>query len=286
LSAKHHLTGICFVVAVVVASLGIVACGGGSVDAPLPSDAEQFSPPAVYTTWWNMTRACSGLDGSLGAVTWYKTTAQQFDPRTGEPVVGRWTPGSNRIVMSADAVLLGGSVRHEMLHALLNKSGHPRSEFLGDCGGTVDCLQACILDAGAYPQPPQAPVHVRADAMEISLDIEPRNPTTAQDGGFFTITVIAHNPSSSWATVAPVSAATDTTRTFSTLVTGTEGRTDAVTAIDPSQRVFAPGESKRLVFDYRMGDDAFSRQLPPGSYTVRGAYSDFWTGDSTFVIGP
>jgi hypothetical protein len=277
--------GIFVVVAGIAVSLGVAACGG-SVDAPLPPDAEQFSPPAVYATWWNMTRACSGMTGSLEAVTWYKTNTPQYDPRTGETVVGRWTAGSNSITMAADAILLGGAVRHEMLHALLAKAGHSRGEFLDKCGGTVDCAGACILDAGPYPPPPETPLHVRADAMEISLDIEPRSPNAAIDGGFFSITVLAHNPSTHWATVVPILAETDTMRTFSFLVSGPEGRTDALTAADPSQRIFAPGETKRLVFDFRVGDDAFSQQLTAGSYIARGAYSDFWSGDSTFVIGP
>jgi hypothetical protein len=277
--------GIFLVAAVMAASLGVAACGG-SVDAPLPSDAEQFVPPAVYATWWNMTRACSGLTGSLEAVTWYKTSTPQYDPRTGERVIGRWTAGSNSITMAADAILRGGAVRHEMLHALMAKAGHPRSEFLDNCGGTVDCANACILDAGAYPAPPETPLHVRADAMDISVDIEPRNPAAAVDGGFFTITVLARNPSTHWASVAPIFAETDTMRTFSFLVSGTAGMTTGLIALDPSERIFAPGETKRLVFDFRVGDDAFSQQLPAGSYAVRGAYSDFWSSDSSFVIGP
>jgi hypothetical protein len=75
-------------------------------------------------------------------------------------------------------------------------------------------------------------------------------------------------------------------RTFSFLVSGTAGMTAGLIALDPAERVFAPGETKRLVFDFRVGDDAFSQQLPAGSYAVRGAYSDFWSSDSSFVIGP
>lgn len=59
------------IVPVVGAILGLAACDKlvGLVDPMFPSDAQEFLPPAVYSTWWNMTQACSGLTGSLGAVT-------------------------------------------------------------------------------------------------------------------------------------------------------------------------------------------------------------------------
>jgi len=51
----------------VAAIVGLAACGGdGLVDPPLPPDAEQFSPPAVYSTWWNMTPRSPAL--SAGAI--------------------------------------------------------------------------------------------------------------------------------------------------------------------------------------------------------------------------
>lgn len=188
---------------VVAAILGLAACDRlvGLVDPLFPSDAQQFSPPAVYSTWWNMTQACSGLTGSLGAVTWFKTTQALRDSRTGDPIGGYWNSFTNRIVLTTAAVLDGGSVRHEMLHSLLRKGGHPRNQFLGKCAGTVVCQGACIRDAGPYPQPPETPTHLRGDSIDISVDVEPRNPNSAHDGGLFSITVIVRNRSVHWATV-------------------------------------------------------------------------------------
>ena len=101
--------------------LGLNGCDR-LVDPKLPSDAELFTPPPVYSTWWRMTEACSGLSGSLDAVTWYKTDEVVHDVRTGEVVAGYWTAGSNSIVLTSTVMLDGGTVRHEMLHALLQKS--------------------------------------------------------------------------------------------------------------------------------------------------------------------
>ena len=267
------------------AVLFLAACGGdGVVGPPLPSDAQQFSPPAVYSTWWNMTQACSGLTGSLQAVTWYKTDQVVHDVNSGDVVLGYWLAAGNRIVLTTASVTDGGTVRHEMLHALLQAKGHPRSQFLGKCAGTVPCQEPCIRDAGAYPAPPEVPIHVTGASIDLTVDVEPRNPTTAQDGGFFTITVLAHNSSTHWATVTPSLTQDDTTRTFSFDVRNAITESDV--ALDPSERIFAPGETKRQVFDFAIGDSPFGNQLLAGNYTVRGGFSDYWSADSTFVIGP
>jgi hypothetical protein len=54
---------------------------------------------------------------------------------------------------------------------------------------------------------------------------------------------------------------------------------------DPSEWIFAPGETKKQVFDFAIGNDLFAQKLPPGKYIARGEYSDYWSTDSTFVIG-
>jgi hypothetical protein len=109
---------------IVAAVLGLAACGAdGVVDPPLPSDAQLFSPPGVYSTWWNMTQACSGLNGSLAAVTWYKTDEVVHDVNTGDVVLGYWSAAGDQIVLTTSSMLDGGTVRHEMLHALLRERG-------------------------------------------------------------------------------------------------------------------------------------------------------------------
>ena len=277
------------IAAIFAGSLGLAACDG--LLAPLPSDAEEFSPPAVYSTWWNMTKACSGLTASLGAITWFKTAQVLRDPRTGDPIVGYWNSFTNRIVLTTAVVLDGGSVRHEMLHSLLRKGGHPRNQFLGKCAGTVNCQGSCIRDAGPYPLPPQSPIHVPGDSIAITVDIEPRNPNSAHDGGFFSMTVLVRNRSTHWVTVPSYYSLffpdVDSTRTFEFDVRGPAGGIGGgEIGFDPSERIFAPGETKKQVFDFAIGNDLFAHKLPPGNYIARGGYSDYHSADSSFVIGP
>jgi hypothetical protein len=272
---------------VAIALVGIAACESIVGPPALPADAEQFSPPAVYSTWWEMTRACSGQTGSLDAVTWFKTSEVLHDPRTGQVIIGYFTSAGNRIVLTAGSILDGEAVRHEMLHALLRKPGHPRDQFLGKCAGTVYCQGACILDAGPYPTPPETPIQLSADALELSVHVDPANPGGGENDGYFTLTVSAHSPSRQWATIIPLFPDTDPTRSFSFVVNGPAGGMGGGEIIfDPSQRIFAPGETKKMIFDFRVGDDLFARQLQPGSYIARGAFSSYWSNNISFVITP
>jgi hypothetical protein len=271
---------------ILTAQLIVLACGDASGPA-LPKDAEQFSPPPVYSTWWQMTQACSGLTGSLGSVTWYQTSQEVTDTHTGDVLAGYWVPGSNQIVLNSLVMLDGGTVRHEMLHALRQKGGHPRDQFLGKCAGVVACEDACVADAGPYPTPPQTPIKGTVDSIEVTLDVEPHTPARAIDGGRFSITVLTRNKTARWMTVTPASAASAANQTFSVDVRGVNGANafDEL-GIDPSQTIFAPGETKRHVFDLVIGDYPFGNQLLPGDYVARGAFAGYWTPDNALTIDP
>lgn len=273
------------VLTLVTTPVGLSGCDH-IVDPKLPADAEQFTPPPVYSTWWKMTQACSSLSGSLGAVTWYKTDQIVHDVHTGDVIAGYWTAASNSIVLTGSVMLDGEIVRHEMLHALVRKAGHPRDQFLGKCAGTVSCEDACVADAGAFPTPPETPVHVGRDSIEITIDVEPNTPVRAVDEGRFSITILTRNLSSHWVTVTPEATALSENQTFSIDVHGANGATGrSELANDPSQKIFAPHEIKRHVFDLVIGDYPFTNQLLPGDYIVRGGFAGWWSADMPFVIG-
>ncbi len=263
----------------------IVTCTN-IVEPALPSDAEVFSPPPVYSTWWQMTQVCSAINGSLASLTWYKTDQVVHDTQSGDVIAGYYVRGSNRIVLTATVMTNGGIVRHEMLHALLKRAGHPRAQFLGSCAGTVDCEGPCAADAEPYQAPPQSPISVPGDSIEITLAVEPQTPTRSVDEGRFTLTVFARNRTARWIAIAPTAGA-DAEQTFSFGVDGVNGATGGDRrASDPSYKIFAPGETKRQVFDLRIGDYPFGNQLLPGDYLAHGAFAGWRSGDSAFVISP
>lgn len=268
-------------------SLAVVVCT--NVTEPvLPKDAQQFSPPPVYSTWWNMTQACSRLTGSLSAVTWYTTADVVHDISSGDVIAGYWVPGSNRVVLNNAVMMDGGIVRHEMLHALIKHGGHPRNQFLGNCAGTVDCERACATDAGPYPNPPETPLQVGTESIDISLTVNPTTPSRAVDEGRFSITVMTRNLTSHWVSVTPASGV-DPVQTFSLDVHGANGATRRDNrSDDPSQRIFAPNETKKQVFDLVIGDYPFGNQLLPGDYVALGAFAGWQNANNPlqFSINP
>jgi hypothetical protein len=151
------------------------------VDTQLPPDSRQFSPPVVYARWWAMTEACSGRSASMASVSWFEVPATLRNPANGESVGGYWSSVNDRIVLTEAAKLIGGFVRHEMLHALLKKPGHPREAFLGSCAGVVGCFDQCLTDAGPPPTPAVDAIKVTPDSLEISLEVAPQAPTMGED---------------------------------------------------------------------------------------------------------
>jgi hypothetical protein len=113
-----------------VISISMLATDGCGNFEP-PRDAP-LAPPATYATWWQATEACSGLHGDFAAVDWYVVPGTQFDCPTGT-CVGRWE-SNGRIYLAAGAVMDEQVVRHEMLHALIGRPGHPDPPFGKGCG--------------------------------------------------------------------------------------------------------------------------------------------------------
>jgi hypothetical protein len=125
-----------------VGLLGLLAaCETLGPPDPLPANAQSISAPAEeYLGWWAATEACSGIEGRFAEVSWYIVPgALTIDTPEG-PKVGMWSHSSEgvRIVLAgayADNELV---VRHEMLHALLDRTGHPKEYFEHRCHLTWD----------------------------------------------------------------------------------------------------------------------------------------------------
>lgn len=95
-----------------------------------------MEPPAVYQEWWAKTEACSGLSGDFDRVEWMVVPGESFPCSSGD-CVGHWDP-SHKIFLASDWSMHEMVVRHEMLHDLVRRSGHPSPPFGNGCPLTWD----------------------------------------------------------------------------------------------------------------------------------------------------
>ena len=96
-----------------------------------PAGSQPWEAPAIYREWWAETEACSGLSGNFDRVEWMVVPGQSFPCSSGD-CVGHWQPG-HTIFLASDWTQHEMVVRHEMLHELMRRSGHPNPPFGNGC---------------------------------------------------------------------------------------------------------------------------------------------------------
>jgi len=123
--------------------LGAASCTGLEPSAP-PDGAVPMTAPTQFATWYSRTEACAQLTGSLEHIEWYVVpNVATFETSIGEKV-GLWERVGNvsRITIAGDYVGNEMVVRHEMLHDLLERTGHPPEYFVTRCHLTWDSWNA------------------------------------------------------------------------------------------------------------------------------------------------
>jgi hypothetical protein len=247
-----------------------------------------------------MVESCSGLHGSLDQIQWYATAGPLRDPQHGDDlIVGYWSRASNRIVLVRDDTAEGRVVRHEMLHALVRSSGHPRSAFLENCGGVVSCPAGCVRDAGPPPPIGSSTPSVAPSDLEVTSAVSPASPSAVIDGGFGTFTISVHNPFQyPVVVVLPPSGSVGTSYRYTIRQPSGGGVGSGDPAIDPGLTYFAAGETKRDVIDFlvvAIASPSFGAiqglgpngiALPPGTYSFSGDFGGHSAPDLTVVLNP
>ena len=76
-----------------------------------PEGDVPLEPPAVYREWWAKTQACSGLTGDFDRIRW----------------------SDHHIFLASEWSMDEMVVRHEMLHDLIGRPGHPTPPFGRGC---------------------------------------------------------------------------------------------------------------------------------------------------------
>jgi len=268
---------------------GPVLFGCERAAAPvLVEGAVRFEPPPAYELWWEMTQECSGRRGLLSRVDWYYVPGSSMLLVNGQRVEGYWTSAGNTIVLAESAMLSGSLVRHEMLHSLERGDGHSRAYFLERCGGVVWCSGACLEDAGPPPPVDPAAARVAPDALEIDVAIRPSSPSLGMYGGHFALIVTARNPRAGPVTVTlPTGTFGEPASAFEYRVeTPVGGEGGRAPAWDETVTRFAPGETKRQVFDFHIFTPGGSGGIGSGTYRFFGAYGGRWAAASRAVAVP
>ncbi len=122
----------------IAAGLAAASCNIATGPAPLPDGAVAFDPPAHYTEWWAETERCAGRVAQYDDVRWFVVPrAETFELRGKEWAGWWWEPG-NRIILADGYREHAPTVRHEMLHAILQRGDHPAAYFDGRCRGVVE----------------------------------------------------------------------------------------------------------------------------------------------------
>lgn len=248
---------------------------------PMPADAEPFDPPAVFTRWWAMMEACSGHSGDMAAVRWYRVPGSSFI-HDGQSVGGFWRTPGNRIVLAEGGIDNGTLVRHEMLHALLQKLTHTRAHFFEACAPLVTCSKGCV---GAEPWSPPTEDYVILPPDSLEIDSEAELLLPEADGErWLALTVTVRNTRGHAVVVA---SSGDARRpwTFSFHLQGPEGGLSTEYQADDSSRLFfQPYETKRWLYEFRVDSALTMYTVTTGSHLVRGGYARRWAGYDTVIV--
>lgn len=237
----------------------------------LPSGSEPFSAPAAYRLWWQMAETCSGRSASFDRVQWFVVPGARSLSSTDAGLQGEWFADGNRIVLAGESQMDGSLVRHEMLHSLLGNTSvnHPRDQFLGRCGGVVACDERCVADAGPPPALPSNTPVVTGDSMEVGVEVTPAAPSASTYDGYFAVAITARNPATHPVIVRLPEL--DYTYRYS-VVAPSFGLEGAGSPVDVGATHFAPGETKRYVFDMG-GGTLYSPRVPIADLQISGYFA-------------
>jgi hypothetical protein len=96
-----------------------------------PEGDTPLDPPPIYREWFAKTEACSGRIGNFDRLSWSVVDGYSFPCSSGE-CAGHWQT-NHHIFLAGDWVMDEMVVRHEMLHDLIGRPGHPDPPFGDGC---------------------------------------------------------------------------------------------------------------------------------------------------------
>ena len=95
----------------------------GCSDPFAPTGAVPFTPAVNLDSLWAVDRACSGLSGDWHRITWFEVPGYTFATPHGQ--MGGWWSPPHTIYLAESQAVAFMTIRHEMLHDLLQRDDHP-----------------------------------------------------------------------------------------------------------------------------------------------------------------
>jgi hypothetical protein len=224
-----------------------------------------------------MVEGCSGSTAGFADVRWYMVPGSSFQI-DGITAGGYYSRDDNYIVLSDTSAAYSASVRHEMLHAIIRKPGHPRDYFLEKCAAVVRCEGSCVADAGNWTAP--SPFEVLA-AESLAVTSVVTLSAEADGQRWMSLHVFATNPRGDAVMVTPIG--TQTTFNAS-LSSDASSFNDNVLPGDPSELYFAPNAAKHWFFDVRVADAAGRYSILPGEYVARGGFGQHFGPEALIKV--
>ena len=120
-------------------SLAVAMIGSCSAFSPsiaaLPAGAVQVAARPDFAAWFSRTEACSGVAGQFQQIQWFVVPGVAAFETAEGPKVGMWEKSGSvaRIIIAGRYLDHEMVVRHEMLHHLLDREGHPQEFFVDRC---------------------------------------------------------------------------------------------------------------------------------------------------------
>ena len=234
---------------------------------PFPASAVPFTPPPAYQAWWQLTEACAGVQRDFSRIQWYVVPGAETIAVRGGEYHGAWYSEGNRIVLAEQAQMSGALVRHEMLHALIGRGGHPREYYRSRCGGIVVCHGECEEEVGDDPIPSPSVIRMMPSELEIGVEVLPVGEGVSGGSGWVAVMVTATNRYQS-ARLVRVSTAEDGSKAptfgYELVRSGIGWWSGSYEWVTDSLVAFGPGETRRRVFDL---------WLPDVEWEVRGLFN-------------
>jgi hypothetical protein len=198
---------------------------------------------------------------------------------------GFWYRAGNRIVLAQPYVTDGQTVRHEMLHAILQRGDHPPDQFTDRCGGVVGLDDDFRRPpASGQPLPGPASAVLEPTALVLGVEVTPQPVSVGMpDSAWISMTVTVTNPRAEavWVHLTRLDSLNPYRRSFvvEVMLPSRTQQPGGTTYFADSLMPFGPHETKRQVFD---------AQLSPvsGNWPIRASFNTAADAWRSFVVTP